>query len=31
MVLGEPGNRIAELVGALGLLGDLGENLGGRL
>jgi hypothetical protein len=31
MVLGEPGDRVAELIGAPGLLGDLGENLRRRL
>jgi hypothetical protein len=31
MVLGEPGYHIAELIGAPGLLGDFGENFGGRL
>ena len=31
MVLGEPGDRVAELVGEPRLLGDLGENLRGRL
>src|SRR5438477_5709805 len=31
MVLGEPGNRIAELVSEPGLLGDLGKNLCCRL
>src|SRR5437867_10574721 len=31
VVLGEPGNRVAELVGHLRLLGDLAEHLRGRL
>ena len=31
MVLGEPGNRITELVSEPGLLGDLGKNLCCRL
>jgi hypothetical protein len=31
MVLGKPGDRIAELVSAPGLLGHLGENLRRRL
>src|SRR5258708_39577614 len=31
MVLGEPGDRIAEFVGEAGLLGDLGKHLRCRL
>src|SRR6516162_11391935 len=31
MMFGEPGDRVAEFVGEPGLLGDLGEDLRGRL